>query len=170
MKETPKKLFFLAFVFATCLFSCEGGNSGNVKAGTQPKSEISHLILKDLNGDLINADMFSGKTVFINFWATWCMPCVKEMPGIERAMQLVKNNNILFLFASNEPVDEIKKFKSDNKYPFNYLLIENQEDLNIMSLPTTFIFDRKGNLVFSEMGFRNWDEKENVEILLKASK
>lgn len=123
-----------------------------------------------MNGQSLNMEQFNGKTLFINFWATWCKPCLQEMPSIQMTKEILKNEDIVFLFASDESVEQIEGFKTSHDFDFNYVRAENLEELNIMALPTTFIFDKKGKLVFSEMGYKKWDEKINIDLILNISK
>ncbi|MEI2822702.1 MAG: hypothetical protein V9F02_04650 [Chitinophagaceae bacterium] len=70
-------------------------------------------------------------------------PCLKEMPSIEKAQNILRNKNIVFLLASAETIDEIDAFRKLQSYPFNYVQLQNSEELNIDGLPTTFIFNKK---------------------------
>ena len=110
-------------------------------------------------------DDFKNKTVFINFWATWCKPCIQEMPTIAKAQEVLKDKNVVFLFPSNESVDLIEGFKERKSFDFNYVQSKNLEALNIVALPTTFIFNPKGELIFSEAGFRDWSTEENLALI-----
>ncbi len=82
------KLFYL---FLVTLLACSG----------RMDSDLTKVRLKELEGQPINLSQFEGKTVFINFWATWCKPCIQEMPTIEILQDKLKNEKIVFLFASN---------------------------------------------------------------------
>jgi len=152
----------LFFVLPGC-----NDNSNQTGSGTKKERELDAIQFKDLSGKTVDLDIYKGKTVFINFWASWCMPCLEEMPSIEKARILLKDKNIEFLFASDETTQQIEEFKTDHEYKFNYVTVENMGALNITGLPTTFIFNPKGKLVFSEMGYRKWDSKENIDLLLK---
>lgn len=132
-----------------------------------PDRPFDKLRLTDLNNNPIDLKQFEGKTVFLNFWATWCKPCKEEMPSIERAQYILRNENIVFLIASSESAEEIKEFETKNKYKFRYAQIENSEELGIQALPTTFIFTPAGKLFFSEMGNHKWDDSNNIEMLRK---
>lgn len=134
------------------------------------KIEIDRIKLTDLNGKPVDMRQFHGKTLFINFWATWCKPCLEEMPSIQKAKDILKNENIVFLFASDESAEQIEQFKNEFDYSFNYVRIQNQEELNIIALPTTFIFDPDGKLVFNETGFRQWDDKNNIHLIINVTK
>ena len=158
------KLFLLIF-FTTA--ACNDVKQKELKRDTSLKSEIQKVKLASLNGEPINMEQHKGQTVFINFWATWCKPCREEMPSIQRAKALLKNENIEFLFASDESIDQIESFKASHDYGLNYVNAGNMEELNIMGLPTTFIFDKNGKQVFSEMGYRKWDDRTNIDFILK---
>ena len=132
---------------------------------TQGQSEFSKIKLTELDGTPIDLTQYKGKAIFINFWATWCRPCIQELPSIQKAMNIVQNENIVFFFASNEATEEIETFKQSNAYKFHYVKVENIEHLNITALPTTSIFNAAGELVFSEMGYKKWDEQTNIDLL-----
>lgn len=150
-------LFCLILVALT---SCSQGNKN--QSGT---NDINKVKLKDLNDKEIDSDQFRGKTVFINFWATWCKPCLQEMPSIESAQAKLKGENVVFLLASNEEVDQIESFIKKHDYTFQYVLLENMEELNIQALPTTYIFNSKGELKFSETGSRKWDDSTSLDLI-----
>ncbi len=128
---------------------------------------LDDIKLSTLSGEKIDMDEFKGKTVFINFWATWCGPCIQEIPTINNAHSILKSEGVVFLLASNEDIDHIKKFSAKHAYDFRYVKLENMEELKIPALPTTFIFDSEGELKFSETGFRKWDEQSNIDLISK---
>ena|SRR5687768_12472339 len=138
-------------------------------SGSASQISIANIKLLDLNGRVVDFSEYKGKTVFINFWATWCRPCREEMPSIQKAMEILKNENIQFLFSSEESNDEIEAFKAAHEYNFNFVRVESLAELNIMGLPTTFIFNPDGKLVFSEMGYRKWDDKINIDLIQSFS-
>ncbi len=139
------------------IFSCSGDKL----------KDIAKVKLKELTAQPIDLTQYEGKAVFINFWATWCKPCIQEMPTIASAQEHFKNGNIIFLFASNEAPDQIEGFMKRHSYDFHYVHLENLEALKIQALPTTFIFNPEGKLKFSENGFRTWDEPANIELITK---
>jgi len=127
----------------------------------------SQIKLTDLNGKEVNLSDYTGKTIFVNFWATWCRPCILEMPGIAALENNLSGQNIVFFFASDEEVEKIIKFKESRGMTSNFVRVENPEALGIEALPTTFIFDGRGNLIFSEVGFRKWDDPATIEMVTK---
>jgi len=137
---------------------------------TTKKSEDAGITLHDielntLEGRELDLSQFEGKVLFVNFWATWCRPCVEEMPSIERAKNQLPGDKIEFLFASNEEVDDILKFRDKRGLNLHYVLAGNMEELKIEALPTTMIVNPNGEIVFSEIGFRRWDDSSNLELI-----
>lgn len=160
-----RNIILICFVTA---ISCNINNKpASVANDTENRLHIDSVQLKDLNAASINIDSFKEKVVFLNVWATWCKPCIQEMPSIEKAQNILRNKNVVFLLASAETIEEINTFRKLHSYPFNYVQIQNSEDLGINGLPTTFIFNKKGKLIFSESGYRKWDDKTNIDTILK---
>ena len=128
---------------------------------------IDDIKLKSLDGGSVDLSQYEGKVLFVNVWATWCRPCIEEMPSIERAQSILRDRKVEFLFASNEEPDLIRHFIKNRSLKVNCVQLENMEGLKIQALPTTFIFDIGGRLAFSESGFRKWDEASNIELITK---
>lgn len=152
------------------LVACNENKDSQPATSTETRINISQIKLTELNGQLIDPGQYKGKTLFINFWATWCKPCLREMPSIQRLMEKLKDEEIVFLFASDESPEQVESFKTTHTYPFHYVRVENSADLNILALPATFIFDAEGELVFSDMGAREWDDTSNLDFILKIVK
>lgn len=137
--------------------------------GCSPKEEQKNALgdfrLATLEGESIDLGKYQGKRVFINVWATWCKPCVQEMPTIAAAMKEVEGSGVVFLFASSEEAEEIIGFRDRRGFPFDYVRLLNLEALSIQALPATFIFDKDGNLVYGEEGFRDWSDPENMKYI-----
>lgn len=150
------------------VLGCKGRNKD--KDVIAPDISFDKVNLTDLENNPIRKEQYKGKTIFLNFWATWCKPCIQEMPSIKNAKNILQNKEVVFLMASAESTGEIDAFRDSHHYDFNYVRIENSEELGIQILPTTFIFDAAGELAFSESGQRKWDEKNNIDMILKIVK
>lgn len=161
LSTTGLVIVFLVF------FSCTGKTTEQQGTSTEEVTVAEKIRLKELNGEPIDLEQYKGKTLFINLWATWCGPCIKEMPSIERAKKVFTDGNIEFLIASNESIEEIEGFIKKRNLDLHYVQLENLEELNVQALPTTFIINSKGGLRFSEMGYREWDAAENIELITK---
>lgn len=159
------KIFSILFFIVLITANCRNNQTSNIPAKGQ--IEIEKINLTGLKGESIDLKQFKGKVVFVNFWATWCKPCVLEMPTIRNAMDSLRNENVEFLFASDESAEEIENFEKTHGYRFNYYRAVNIEELAIMILPTTFIFDKNGKQVYSEAGYHDWSETNNFDMLLK---
>ena len=168
--KSPMPIYLIFFLVPLMIFlgcSNEPGNPPEVNS--IEKSGLDNIALYTMNNDPIDLQQYKGKTVFINFWATWCKPCIKEMPSIQKAKEILKDEEIVFLFATNDDTEAVASFKEENIFDFNYVQVKNLEDLNVQALPTTFIFAPDGELEFSEAGFRKWDDKESLDLILKIA-
>lgn len=100
----------------------------------------------------------SNQVIFLNFWATWCPPCVAELPEIEKAYQKHKNQ-VAFLLVTNEKPEIVKAFMEKHGYdlPVLYPGTEIPEVFRASSIPTTFIISSEGKIVARKTGAANWD-------------
>lgn len=152
----------LLMLFLGLLMSC---NEAPTKNGTKKANEVFSLYA-DLEGNLVSLEDFKGKKIVLNYWATWCTPCLKEMPSMVRAQELLQIENFVFLFATTDDIEKIIEFKQRNSYPFQFLQFKTSLDkLNIYALPATFLYDSKGNLVKRIDGATVWDSEEMLNQL-----
>jgi thiol-disulfide isomerase/thioredoxin len=122
--------------------------------------------LVNLSGEKINLDDYKGKVIFLNFWATWCKPCIAEMPSIEKLSKELGDDGFVFLAASDEKVEKIKRFAE--KYPFEFEYVQlktNVHQLGLSVLPTTYVINKEGKIVDKVVGAREWDSSESIEIM-----
>lgn len=159
----------LLFILLIGICSCTD-HAGNQKTqAVNDTNTIAAVKLTDLEGQPVNLEQFKGKTVFLNFWATWCKPCIREMPSIESAEKQLSKKGVVFLLASDESPDLIREFKKQHPSDLNFVRLMNMEELNMVGLPTTYIYNSKGEKAFAEIGYRKWDDSSNIEIVLKIS-
>ena len=137
-------------------------NCGEVSKSDQKfKSNKEISMYFDLDGNDVKISDYKGKRVLINFWATWCTPCLIEMPSMENAQEALKDENYVFLFATTDHIDKIKNFEKNNSYNFKFLKYNGTLDkLNIYALPATFIYNSKGEMVKRIDGVTEWDAEE----------
>ena len=165
------------FLFIFIIIACNDSEKRKAEQKISSKrrqdysvTEIGKIKLLSLKDERIDLSNYKGRAIFINFWATWCKPCIEEMPTIRRTMDSLKNSKMVFFFATDESEEDIRRFEAGHSFQFDYVRAANTEELNIMGLPTTFIFDKNGKQVFSEMGYRKWDSRSNLDLLLKIIK
>tara|TARA_R100001369_G_scaffold36741_2_gene62172 strand:+ start:785 stop:1348 length:564 start_codon:yes stop_codon:yes gene_type:complete len=101
-----------------------------------------------------------GKVVFINFWATWCPPCIAEMPSLQ-ALYSDYNEKVVFLFVTSDDFETVEKFKAKKEFNFEVFKPINEvpEVLTTTSIPKTFIINKYGDIVIDESGAIDWNSK-----------
>jgi len=162
MKQAASIIFSLSL-----LMSCGTNNERQENAiGLAQEVTSPTLKLSDLEGNKIELSQFEGKGVFLNLWATWCKPCLMEMPAIESAYQTLKDQGYVFLAASYEAPEKIREFKEKNNYSFPIVHLQSDiQALGIQSLPTTLIYNQQGALVEQVVGTRAWDDPQIIDQL-----
>jgi peroxiredoxin len=133
------------------------------------KREHPQFTLKDLTGRTWTFSDLRGKVVLVNFWATWCSPCRKEMPDLETLYQRFQAQGLVILAISNEDSAKVEPFIRERKITFPVLLdpYGKVNDLLIVSgIPKSFVYDREGRLVAQSIDMRT--QKQFLEMLAKA--
>jgi len=147
------------------LFGCNPSNPQNEKLSDLESMQLKTSFV-DLKNQKVDLKSYKGKKIIVNYWATWCKPCIIEMPGLIRAQEILKNHNYTFLLVSDEKISKISKFKNDKKYNFNFLKsVGSNERLGIYSLPTAYIFNEKGIKIETIVGTIVWDSEQMIKKL-----
>ena len=129
--------------------------------------------LKDQYGVVHSLENYKGKVIFLNFWATWCPPCKKEMPDVESIYKEYGENkkDVIILGINSEKENEVKKFLKDKGYTFPTVIDENSEVMRkyfIQAFPTSFVIDKEGNVYGYVMGGLTKEQiKQVIEEVLK---
>lgn len=172
--KTPK--YLIGSVLAACWLL---GSAVAVQAADLPP--LSHsltmqepkpapiLKLKDLDGVTHDLAQLKGRVVLINFWATWCPPCRREMPSMERLSQALKGEAFTVLAVDvGEDADTIEAFfaQLDTSLSFPILLDTRSHTMQawkVAGLPTTFLVNKQGRIVASAIGGREFDHPDIVK-------
>ena len=168
---------FLVFLFCFIIFSSiaqtnEDVPLNNIAINETPKA-ISSIIFEDLSGNEINLKNYLGKLIIINFWATWCAPCKKEMPSLD---SLYQDNNFknLQVFAVNiEQPNTLKAKKFFTDLDIQKLEVFFDHNLNFVKefklrgVPTTVLINKKGQEFARIIGEVNFQDKKFLKWLLK---
>lgn len=122
--------------------------------------------LYDFQGNVHQFDELTTKPLFLNMWATWCPPCVAELPGI---FELYQNNKETanFVLVSYENPEVVKAFAEKNGYtdlPF-YYATSTPAVFESESIPTTFIINKKGKVLIKKKGAARWNSDKTVQLL-----
>jgi len=107
-----------------------------------------------------------GKVILINFWATWCPPCVAEMPSLQQLYNEFKGQ-VDFYFVSQESPEKLKKFMNKKGYTFPVKIYKTPppEVFSVTSIPATFVISKEKKIVISKVGAANWASPSIKKIL-----
>ncbi len=127
----------------------------------------------DIEGNKVNLADFKEKAIFINLWATWCPPCVGEMPAIQKLFEKYKeNDNIEFVIVSNENSEKVKKFikKKDFSFPVYTTNNASPKVFQTSSIPATFLISKNNKIIINETGALNWSGEKVINVVEKLIK
>ena len=118
-------------------------------------------ILKSDKNKTINFEELEGKVVLINFWATWCPPCIAEMPSLQELYNDY-NDKVVFLFVTHDDFETVENFKIKRKFNFEVFnpMTETPSELKTSSIPRTVVINKKGAIVIDETGAVNWNSNK----------
>lgn len=129
-----------------------------------PEISLKEIKIETLAGENISLDQIKNKVVVLNFWATWCPPCVQELPMFNNLHESMKDQDVEFVLASDESLGRISSFvqRKEITAPV-FHLSEKMKTYGIYTIPVTFIFDKNGNLVGKKLGaFESADELQQM--------
>ncbi len=156
-------------IFLTRIFSFSPG----VVAVEERKQIASYdWKLHGVNTESYDFNEAKDKVVLINYWATWCPPCIAEMPSLQELYTTYKDNDqIVFLFITNEVDEDIFKFVNAKhyNYPVYRALSEDPKPFINNPIPQTYLIDKKGKIVIDKSNAWNWNSdkvKETINNLL----
>ena len=135
--------------------------------------ELQSLSLVDVEEQPISLESFKGKVILLNFWATWCPPCIKEMPSMERLRnQLTGKPFEVVAINVGESPTTVSSFmlELDTELTFPILLDQDAKSfgqLGLRGLPMTLILDHEGNIIEKVLGGRGWDDKKSVDLIMQ---
>ena len=140
----------------------------NTKNTYSEEAYIHKIKLTDLSGQNVDWSNFVGKKVIVNVWATWCKPCIEEMPSLEVLKNKLPTDEYVLMIASSEDSSKISRFLERNNYQLDFYQLQSvPESLGIYALPTTFIIDEKGELLVTENGMRDWGNDSVVKEIME---
>lgn len=173
--------FILLAVIGLCFTACNN-NKGNEKAKqgqsaptsitedspSLPEQSGNDIIFKDKDSKTVSLSSLRGKVVFINFWATWCAPCIQEMPTINKLKQTYKGKDIVFIMVDvDNKLEKSTAFMKENKYDLPVYVPAAEIPPNYLggAIPTTVILDKSGDMIARIEGGRNYTSPEITKAL-----
>jgi len=131
--------------------------------------ESNMLQFSDLDNNIFTIQDFKGKNLFINYWATWCNPCLAEMPYMAELYENYKGqDDLIFLYLSREKLDTIKNYIPKDESLKNlpiYKIVTDDEFFATSGIPTTFIVNSKGEVVVKDVGSAFWNDESVFKFL-----
>ena len=172
---------FLLFANALSANDTKFAKLNNQKFGDMKKMTIANnttsapkTIFFDTGGKELTLNDFKGRLTLVNFWATWCAPCRKEMPSLEVLSNQLSGDTfqVLTIATMRSSEEAVKKFFNDNNIidlpkfrdPKGYLARAS----GVAALPLTILLDRNGNEISRLIGDADWAQDETIEFIKKA--
>jgi thiol-disulfide isomerase/thioredoxin len=137
--------------------------------------DLSGIQFKDASGKIVDLEHLKGKVVFLNFWATWCPPCLAEMPAVNKLYSKFKDDNdvVFILVDADSNFVKAQQYMDRKGYELPvYAAASGIPDVIFKgALPTTVVFDKKGRISYHESGAANYGSDKFIDFIkkLKAS-
>ncbi len=148
--------------------------SGTTVTNSNKKEEQTGVLFKDENGKVIDLGDLRGKVVFINFWATWCPPCIAEMPSINKLQEKFKDNKdiVILMVDADHRLEKSQRFMRKNNYDLEVFTPASQIPAELLggALPTTVLLNKEGEIAFRHEGGADYTNKEFQDFIEKLSK
>lgn len=160
------------------MFSAQAAERQQPKLGYR-LTTLSHPIpapdftLEDMDATKFSLKDFRGKVILLNFWATWCPPCRREMPSMERLQHNFKGKDFAVLAINQmEDVDHVFAFTGELEVDPTFTILFDKDSnvsraYGVQGLPTTYLLDKKGNVRFRAIGGREFDHPEVEKQILQ---
>jgi len=143
------------------------------------QDKLPNIVLKDMNGKSVNLSQLTnnGKPIVINFWATWCGPCKRELEAIHEVYESWVEETGVTLYAvsidDQRNVDKVKPYANAQQWAFEVLLDTNgdlKRAMGVNNVPFTFLVDGQGKIVWKHNNYNPGDEEELLHKIKELSK
>lgn len=124
--------------------------------------ELPEFSLSDVDDQTWNPEALKGKYWVINFWATWCPPCIEEIPSMNRAWEILEPHGIgMLAINAGEDRPAVEEFLTQVPIDFTTVLgnMDSLGNWSVRALPTTIVVDAEGKVVMEALGPREWDDE-----------
>lgn len=167
-----KSIFLIFFFFSATLHATEQPVLTHGLSVLKQKVTAPKLRLLDLDEEIVDIKDLKGKVVIVNFWATWCPPCRREMSSLERLYQATKDNDVVVLAVNVGEDDEtVFSFLGEIEPSPTYPILFDSDaksltDWHVKGLPTTYFVDREGFVVYRAIGGREFDHPSIIKKIM----
>lgn len=136
---------------------------------TEPIQKTADIVFLNAEGQKVTLSDLKGKVVFINFWATWCPPCINEMPTIDKLKNHFKGNDeLIFLMVDiDNQIEASTAFMKEYGYDLPVYTVQGEIPTSYLgnAIPTTVLLDKSGEIFMRLEGGRDYFSKEMIEII-----
>lgn len=160
-----RNILFLVYIMV--FFGCKEAKK-EIRVETKPVETLktSKSLYEDLEGNAVALSNYKGKKVLLNYWATWCRPCIEEMPDLLKLQAVLEEENYVFLLASDQSVKKIQNFKTARGFDFKFIKYNGAySEQKISALPVTIIYNEVGEQVARFDGGMSWNTPEIIKQL-----
>lgn len=133
----------------------------------EEKTASYDFVLETMDGNTIPFDSFKGEVVFVNFWATWCPPCVAEMPDIHTLYKDQKEQVRFVMISLDQDEDKARRFvaKKAFEFPIYFMRSPLPSTYNTHSIPTTYVLDKEGKIKVENQGMAKYNTDSFRQLL-----
>jgi peroxiredoxin len=162
---TKLTLWLISIAFTSTAYALKPG----IKLYHEP-IKAPEFILSDLNNNIHRISDYRNSVVIINFWATWCMPCRKEIPLLQTAWKRLKNKNIYLLgVATKDSPEDVRQFKKKHGIQYPSPIDETgsvADNWSVSAVPVAFVIDKGGLIAMRIVGGNEWSNPELIDSII----
>ena len=165
-------IVFIYLISSSSSYAIQELNLKNLVIHKNPK-KLEKINFKNINNETINLNSFENSLIIINFWATWCAPCIEEMPSLNRLKTnpIFNNLEIIPINVGRDNIEKTKDFYKKLKIKDLKIYFDKDVELAkkflLRGLPTTVFVNKQGEEFARVIGFINFDDKNIIKWLKK---
>ena len=133
-----------------------------------PAIDLPDMVLTDLNGQKVSLQSYAGHPLFLSFFATWCGPCIKELPELADLRVKLSGQKLQLVCICDEPPEKLRKLQA--RFGDQLIILHSEKgfhDIGIYTYPTNYIFNASGKKVYEKVNPDDWDNPEVVQMVKK---